>query len=139
MSDNPEAIFFPDSSGEQPPAGVHRNVLIKSVKYLGIVTSGTFKDKNGNPVSKPMLEVSLEFKVADKLLVWKRQFTLTASPKGALFPLFLAAVGQTPAVGGPGAQAMQDRRVDLSIKYEPAQNGGGSWPKIEWVTAPTRN
>jgi hypothetical protein len=139
MSDNPEVIPFPESSGEQPPAGIHRNVLIKLVKNLGIVTSDIFKDKNGNPTKRPMIEVSFEFTVADRLLVWKRQFTLTTSSKGSLFPLYLAAVGQAPAVGGPGAEAMQDRRVDLSIKYEPAQNGGGSWPKMEWVTAPTRN
>jgi hypothetical protein len=87
-----------------------------------------------------MLEVSFEFTVADKPLVWKRQFTLTTSSKGSLFPLYLAATGQPPAVGGPGAQAMQDRRVDMGIKYEQSgNNGGGSWAKIEWVTAPSRN
>jgi hypothetical protein len=48
-----EVINFPESSGEQPPAGANRNVLIKSVKSLGIVTSTTFKDKAGNPVKKP--------------------------------------------------------------------------------------
>ena len=49
MGDNPEVIPFPENSGEQPPAGTHRGVLIKAVKNLGVVTSSTFKDKNGNP------------------------------------------------------------------------------------------
>jgi hypothetical protein len=139
MADNPDVIPFPESKGDQPPAGTHRNVLVKFVKSLGVVTSAQFKDKNGNPVSKPMLEVSLEFKVADKPLVWTRQFTLTASAKGALFPLYLAATGMPPAVGGPGAKAMEGKHVDMGIKYEPRQNGNGSWAKIEWVSAPARN
>ena len=131
-------ILFPESK-EQPPAGTNRGVKIAKVSYLGVVTSTQFKDKTGNPTQKPMLEVSFEFKVGDRLLTWTRQFTLTASSKGALFPLYLAATGMPPAVGGPGAKAMEGKYVDLGIKYEPAQNGGGSWPKIEWVTAPTRN
>jgi len=109
------------------------------VKNLGRLTSATFKDKNGAPVSKPTLEVSFEFMVAGKPLAWKRQFTLTTSSKGALFPLFLAATGQPPAFGGPGAEGMAGKRVDMGIKYEPNQNGGGSWPKLEWVSVPSRN
>jgi hypothetical protein len=138
MTDNPEVIPFPENSGEQPPAGTHRGVLVKAVKNLGVVAT-QFKDKNGAPTQKPMIEVSFEFTVADRPLVWKRQFTLTTSSKGALFPLFLATVGQPPAFGGPGAQTMMGKRVDMGIKYEPGQNGNGSWPKMEWVSAPSRN
>ena len=138
MGDNPEVIPFPENSGEQPPAGTHRGVLIKAVKNLGVVTSSTFKDKNGNPTKKPMIEIEFQFTVADRPLIWKKQFTLTTSSKGSLFPLFLAATGKPPAVGGPGAQTMAGKYVDMGIKYEPAQNGG-SWPKMEWATTPTRN
>jgi hypothetical protein len=128
-------IPFPEANGEQPPPGTYRGVLIKSVKNLGIVTSSTFKDKNGDPAKKPMIELELQFTVVDKLLVWKRRFTLTTSSKGALFPLFLAATGKPPTVGGPGAQTMQGKCVDLGIKHEPGQNG--VWAKIEWATAPS--
>ena len=136
MTDELE-IPFPESSGEQPPAGTHRNVLVKSVKYLGVVTTN-FKDKHDAPVKKPMLETEFQFTVADRPLIWKRQFTLTTSSKGSLFPLFLAATGQPPAVGGPGAKTMEGKHVDMGIKHEPSNNGG-SWAKIEWVTAPSRN
>lgn len=132
-----EVIAFPESSGEQPPAGSHRNVLAKSVKPLGIVTSTIYKDKHGNPTKKAMVEVELQFTVEGKPLIWKREFTLTTSKKGSLFPLFLAATGQPPTHGGPGAETMVGKYVDMGIKYEPGQNGS-SWAKIEWVTAPTQ-
>ena len=138
MADNAEVIPFPENSGEQPPAGTHRCVLVKAVKNLGVVAT-QFKDKNGAPTQKPMIEVSFEFTVADKPLVWRRQFTLTTSSQGALFPLFLAATGQPPTFGGPGAQAMAGKRVDMGIKYEQSGNGGGSWARIEWISAPARN
>lgn len=108
---------------------------IKSVKYLGVVTTD-FKDKHGAPVAKPMVELEFEFSIAGKPLIWTRQFTLTVSNMGSLFPIFLAATGEPPAVGGPGAKAMQGRLVDVGIRHEPGTNGG-TWAKIEWTTAPS--
>jgi hypothetical protein len=134
MADEVE-IPFPEAKGEQPPPGTYRNVAIKSVKYLGTVTTD-FKDKHGAPIAKPMVELEFEFSIAGKPLIWTRQFTLTVSSKGSLFPIYLAATGEPPAFGGPGAKKMEGKYVDLGIKHEPATNGG-TWAKIEWTTAPS--
>jgi hypothetical protein len=134
MTDEVE-IPFPEAKGEQPPPGTYRNVLIRRVTYMGVVTTD-FKDKHDAPVKKPMIETELEFSIAGKPLIWTRQFTLTVSNKGSLFPLYLAATGVPPAVGGPGAKAMEHKYVDMGIKHE-AGNNGGMWAKIEWATAPS--
>lgn len=128
-------IPFPESSGEQPPPGTYRNVLIKKVTYLGVVTTD-FKDKHDLPIKKPMIEIEFQFSIAGKPLICKRQFTLTVSNKGSLFPIFLATTGEPPAVGGPGAKTMEGKYADMGIKHE-AQNGG-MWAKIEWTTAPSQ-